>query len=129
MSQKILIVEDNQLNIKYLSLIFDKWNLSYEVAQNGQEALSKCLETSYSIILMDIHMPVKNGFEATLEIRNSKDSRNAHTPIIALSADSVNEQMDRAKQLGMNDFLSKPFIPEEIKTLLEHYLKLQPNPS
>ncbi len=125
MLQKILIVEDNQLNIKYLTLIFDKWNLNYEVAENGQEALMKCNETAFSIIFMDIHMPVKNGFEATLEIRNALSNLNTQTPIIALSADSVNEQKDRARQLGMNGFLSKPFIPEEIKSVLLQYLELE----
>ena len=120
MSNKILIVEDNVLNIKYLGLLMKKWNLDYDIAYNGLEAIAKTIENEYSIIFMDIQMPIKNGFEATMVIRNH-DNINHNTPIYAISADSVKEQMIKALEIGMNGFLSKPFIPSDIQNILNEH--------
>ncbi len=116
-----LIVEDNTLNVRYLKLIMEKFNIPYEVAYNGEEALLFTDKKKYHIIFMDIHMPIIDGFEATVAIRSNSKGINYKTPIIALSADCVQEQIDRAYDLGMNDFISKPFIPSEIERVVRKY--------
>lgn len=119
---KVLIVEDNELNIMYLSILLKKWEIQTEVAKNGNEAIQMTAKNKYDLIFMDIHMPLKNGFEATLAIRNTENP-NQKSPIIALTADSVKEQMKKAKEIGMDEFLSKPFVPNQIYDIIERYNK------
>lgn len=109
----ILIVEDNKTNQKLLVNILENDHSCF-VANNGKEAVEKCQEVAFDIILMDIQMPVLNGIEATKQIR--KKGLNQSTPIIALSGESEELQRKQAIDAGMNDYLTKPF---QRKVLLE----------
>ena len=110
----ILIVEDNTMNIMVLENYFSLWEISYDVAKNGQEALDKVGSKDYDVVLMDLRMPVMDGYEATKFIRSVDDGKHAELPIIALSASVSQEVEKRVKVVGMNDYMVKPFAPEEL---------------
>lgn len=115
----ILIVEDNPMNLKYITSLLRKWKLKFDVAENGKIAVGKCRSNNYSLIFMDLQMPVLNGFDATAIIR--KSDRNVDTPIIALTASTLVQKKKRALENGMDDFLSKPFNPLQLhKILCDH---------
>lgn len=106
----ILIVEDNKLNIRLMKSLFAENQLRMQVAENGEVAISKIkeynLKNSYfDIIMMDIEMPVMNGYEATTIIRTELNSA---VPIIAMSAHAMAGEKEKCLSLGMNDFISKP---------------------
>jgi len=105
---KYLIVEDNNINLKYITNLFDNKKMYYDVALNGEEAIEKCKLKKYDVILMDILMPKKDGIEATLEIRKNLNP-NQDTVIIALTASAIESQKEIALSSGMNDFIKKPY--------------------
>jgi PAS domain S-box-containing protein len=102
---KILVVEDIKLNQLLMKTILDDFNFVWDIADNGKIAIEKLLNNSYDIILMDLQMPVMNGFEATEHIRHKM---NLQIPIIALTADVTTIDLERCKAIGMNDYISKP---------------------
>ena len=102
---KILVVEDVKLNQLLLRSILDDYNFEWDIADNGKIAVEKLETNTYDIILMDLQMPVMNGFEATKYIRNTM---NLQIPIIALTADVTTVDEEKCKAFGMNDYISKP---------------------
>jgi PAS domain S-box-containing protein len=115
----LLVVEDNLMNQKLICKTIQTWESTFEVAMNGLEALEKVSTQYFDAILMDIHMPEVDGFEATLAIRKDKNNPNRNVPIIALTAAAMYDDKRRAFEVGMNDFLTKPIAP---KVLKEHVL-------
>jgi PAS domain S-box-containing protein len=115
-----LIVEDNPLNQKLLCKTIETWEGTYKVANNGVEALEETAKAHFDVILMDIHMPLLDGCETTLAIRNDGRNPNQNVPIIALTAAAMSEDKRRAFEAGMNGFLTKPIAP---KVLQEHILR------
>jgi signal transduction histidine kinase len=113
---KILLVEDNEINQEIMLEFLKESNLDIDVANNGQIALQKAKKNSYELILMDIQMPIMDGYEATKQIRNL----NINTPIIALTANTMKEHIDKACSVGMNEYLLKPI---DIHNLYEVLLK------
>jgi len=106
---KVLLVEDHDINQLLATTVLEQWNFKVDLAEDGIEAVEKVKENSYDIILMDIHMPKMDGYQATKEIRNTlKDN----TPIIALTASARISDNQLCYDVGMNDFISKPFDPE-----------------
>jgi len=116
---KILIAEDNKMNQKYITKLLDKKNIQYDMASNGVEAVRLASLSLYHVILMDLHMPEMDGYEATKAIRSK--GKNSKTPIIALTASTMQSQKDEAFKVGMVDFLSKPFSPTQLFALLDNY--------
>lgn len=114
---KILLVEDNKTNVLVLTHFLKKWGIAYEVAWNGIEALSFFRKESFNLILMDMQMPVMDGFEATEEIR--KD--NGSIPIIALTASATSHEKERAKTAGVNDYITKPFDPKHLLEVIQKH--------
>jgi len=104
-SIKILVVEDMALNQLLMKTILDDFKFECDIAENGKIAIEKLQTNSYDIILMDLQMPVMNGFEATQYIRNTMKST---IPIIALTADVTTIDLEKCKAIGMNDYVSKP---------------------
>jgi len=121
----ILVVEDNVMNRKYLGTLLDKWEIPFDTAHNGKEAVHWANQKPYSLILMDIQMPIMDGYEATLNIRNTHNP-NQHTPIVALTASATNSQKSQALEVGMNNFLSKPFTPSQLQDILALYRPDEP---
>ncbi len=119
-SQKILVAEDNALNIKYISSLLDRWEMDFTIASNGREALDLALNNQYGLILMDLEMPEMNGYQATAEILRISDL-NRHTPILALTASSLENKRQEALSIGMKDFISKPFTPDELYNTIKKY--------
>lgn len=107
----LLLVEDNKINVKLAENVFKKWgaDLNYDVAKNGKEAVDMHEKNNYNIILMDLQMPVMDGFEATRFIRQELPSPQSKTPIIALTADVMVSEKTRAYDAGIDDYITKPF--------------------
>ncbi len=122
-SKKILIVEDNKTNQMLIQLMLDETGISYEIANDGNEAIEAYINSSYDAILMDENMPNKNGIEATREIRRIEQEKNRpKTPIIAVTANALVEDAVRFLDAGMDDHLSKPFNEEQLFGILKKHL-------
>ena len=102
---KILVVEDMPLNQLLMKTLLDDFGFERDIADNGKIAIEKLQNEPYDIILMDLQMPIMNGFEATEYIRNTL---NLKTPIIALTADVTTVDLAKCKAVGMNDYIAKP---------------------
>lgn len=111
---KVLLVEDNLINTRIAKQILEKWEIEVDVAQDGQIAIDKFRPGKYDLILMDLHMPNVDGFEASRTIR-SKDKK---IPIVALTAAVKIQDKDKVLEAGMNEFVSKPFKPNELHKLI-----------
>jgi signal transduction histidine kinase/CheY-like chemotaxis protein len=107
----ILIAEDNPINALLLVKLLTKWNAKVVVTNNGQEAIDNFLNNAFDVILMDLHMPVMDGYQATLFIRSLSDPIKAGIPIIALTASVSHNIHGKIKEAGIHDYLSKPFQP------------------
>lgn len=107
---KVLVAEDIALNQMLIKLILADFGFECEIADNGKIVIEKLKESHYDIVLMDLQMPEMNGFEATDYIRNTMKSQ---IPIIALTADVTTVDIEKSKNIGMNDYISKP-IDEEL---------------
>jgi CheY-like chemotaxis protein len=118
----ILLVEDNLINQKIVLLSLEKLVRNIDIASNGKEALDKFGTANYDLILMDIQMPVMDGFLATKKIREIEASTNSFTPIIAITANAMSGDREACLAVGMDDYISKPFqidiLVEKMKTLL-----------
>jgi len=115
---RVLVVEDNPVNSLLLKKIFQKWSNIPDFARDGYEALVKVSANTYDLILMDIHMPLLDGYETTLKIRELSDKEKSTVPIIALTASVSNNLSDKIREAGMNDYLSKPYNPKELYSKL-----------
>lgn len=124
-SLQVLVVEDNQMNIKYISTLLEKWNYTFDIAKDGIEALHLVDENNYDIIFMDLQMPHMDGFQATRAIRAREDYKK-DTKIIALTASTFLSKKHLALQEGMTDFLSKPFTPTQLAEMLKKHTYVGP---
>jgi signal transduction histidine kinase/CheY-like chemotaxis protein len=113
--KNVLLVEDNEINVMVGKQILEKVNLKVEVAYDGLSAVNMVKEKSFDIVLMDIQMPIMDGYTASKEIRKF----NKYIPIIALSASVFMEIKDRIEDSGMNGFIFKPFDPEDLLNQIE----------
>jgi signal transduction histidine kinase/CheY-like chemotaxis protein len=111
---RVLIAEDNVVNIMLMKKLFSKWNMTPTIAENGERAVELVQYGNFDLILMDLQMPIMNGFDASIEIRKMADTRKANIPIIALTASALFDIRERVFSSGMNDYVSKPFKPEEL---------------
>ncbi|HEX9981124.1 MAG TPA: 7TM diverse intracellular signaling domain-containing protein [Flavobacterium sp.] len=120
----ILVVEDNAINQMVIKMITKKWlNTTVSYTMNGQEALDAVRAQHFDIILMDLQMPVMDGYEATIAIRKGEaGEHNKDIPIVAVTADVMETTKERVKEIGMNDYLSKPLknetLYESVKALV-----------
>ena len=122
----ILLAEDNDINQLYATSILKSWGIDFEIAENGAVAIEKLKTRHFNLVLMDIQMPVMDGFEATRQIRSGVVP-NWHIPIIALTANATHNIIEQCKKSGMNDHLPKPFSPAELLDLLRRYAQGQPS--
>lgn len=111
---KVLVVEDNQMNLLLAKTLLSKHGFIVDVAEDGEIALEKMLKNDYHVVIMDIHMPILDGYETTRKIRNEFPENKKNIPIIALTAAAVKGEMERCFAAGMNDYVSKPFKPDEL---------------
>ena len=125
---RVLLVEDNELNSEIAAALLESLGLAVECAFNGREAL-EVLDAAepghFDVVLMDIQMPVMNGYEATAAIREAGEERPdlAQIPIIALSADAFAEDVKRTRSVGMNDHMAKPLEIDTLVRMLKKWVK------
>lgn len=120
----VLIVEDNLMNQTYIGSLLNKWNIPYTMASDGKQAVERAKSQRFDIILMDIQMPIMNGYEATVAIRSTQNP-NQNTAIIALTASAMLDHKSVAMEAGMNDFLTKPFEPNQLLSVLQRFAPVE----
>jgi len=119
----ILLVEDYEPNVLVATIILKNFGYRYEVAKNGQHALEKFSSGKYSLILMDVEMPIMDGYESTRLIRESERRRGAeHLPIIAMTAHALKGDREKCIGFGMDDYITKPFNPHDLQAMLIKYM-------
>lgn len=123
--KEILIVEDNELNMEIAQIVLRKAGLVVDTAENGREAVAKAQAKRYDMILMDIQMPVMNGYEATRAIRQLADKRLASVPIIAMTANAFQEDKAKALSEGMDGHVAKPLKVEVLLQAMQEALQKQ----
>ena len=121
----VLVVDDNQINRLLINKVLTKWGANIEFAENGQEAVEKVESNrNLDVVLMDIHMPVMGGLEATQIIRSKSEAYYQQLPIIALTASMLNSEINEINTSGMNDYILKPFDPKGLYDKLVKYQKV-----
>ena len=117
---KILLVEDNDINAKFIQKILKNKELSCDTAKDGKEALDAYEAREYDLIFMDCQMPVMDGYDATRTIREIENKK--HIPIIAMTANAMKGDKEKCIEAGMDDYLSKPVKVEDLDKVLTKYL-------
>lgn len=124
LKMNVLVVDDNQINRLLINKVLKKWGIDADFAENGLEAIQKTVANhNYDVILMDIHMPEMGGLEATQLLRGKDDEYCRKVPIIALTASMLSNQLNEIEEVGMNDFILKPFDPKNLYDKLSRYQK------
>ncbi len=134
---RILVVEDNPVNQEVVGCILDKFGCRRDIAPNGAVALDRCSNQRYDLILMDCQMPVMDGYQATRFIRDRESSdslppgdpqrQQGRVPIVAMTANVLKGDREKCLAAGMNDYLSKPFTPDQLYRCLERWLPTRPS--
>lgn len=119
----VLVVDDNDANLKLITVLLEEINVNVIQAKNGQEAVNLASKQAFGLILMDIQMPVMDGKEATRNIRANTQNRN--TPIIALTAHAMESEKEALLDAGMDDYLTKPIGEEKLHEVLGHWTHRQ----
>ncbi|KAA0210579.1 MAG: response regulator [Ignavibacteriaceae bacterium] len=119
---KVLVVEDNFINQKLIEKLLLKKGFKVFVSSNGKQAMELYHKEKFDLILMDIQMPLMDGFEATIEIRRLEESKSFKTPIIAVTAFAMETDRVKCFEMGMDDYLPKPFTKEEFYKVIERNL-------
>ncbi len=121
-SGSVLVAEDNETNQMLISILLEERGIDYKIVENGQEVLNNIAKgNSYSLIFMDINMPVLDGINATRALRE----KGYKEPIVSLSANVIESDTKAFKEAGMDDVLKKPIVPAELESMLVKYLKPQ----
>jgi|HubBroStandDraft_4_1064222.scaffolds.fasta_scaffold01120_8 signal transduction histidine kinase/DNA-binding response OmpR family regulator/HPt (histidine-containing phosphotransfer) domain-containing protein len=119
---RVLLVEDNPVNLEVAVGILETFGCDVETATNGREALDRYAVDNYGLIFMDCQMPEMDGFQATAEIRRREAQSDRRIPIVALTASAIEGDRERCLAAGMDDYLSKPFTAEQMRSALMTWL-------
>jgi CheY-like chemotaxis protein/nitrogen-specific signal transduction histidine kinase len=117
---KILLVEDTPFNILFTTQLLEGWNANVDIAENGALAVDKMKSNEYDLIIMDIHMPVMDGYTASQKIREF----NQNIPILALTAAATSDIQEKIFNSGMQDYVTKPFHPDDLFLQIRSTMKL-----
>lgn len=122
---KVLLVDDNLLNQKLLTINLSKLNCIVTVANNGLEGVEFYKQQQFDVILMDLMMPIMDGYEASREIRKIEDEEKSrgYTPIIAFTANTLNNDFEKCLENGMDYLMEKPFNAYKFVEILESFKK------
>lgn len=121
--KNILLAEDNLINQKVMRRFLERWEVEMKIVENGAEAVKEVENNVYDLILMDLQMPEMDGYEATAAIRSLTDPNKRNIPIIALTAAALIEVKEKVYSCGMDDFITKPFNPNELQQLISDHIK------
>ena len=119
----VLVVEDNLINQKIVNKFLAKWEATVDIADNGKIAVDKVMQNQYDVVLMDLHMPEMNGYDATTVIRGLEGEYYKRLPIIALTASAFLDDRDKIYVSGMSGYIIKPFNPTELYWKISPFLK------
>jgi len=117
----VLLAEDNKANQKLAMILLKKLGYNVHITINGREAVEAIQTGMYKLILMDCQMPEMDGFEATIAIREQEKNTGKHIPIIAMTANAMQGDRERCLSVGMDDYISKPINPKQLKQVLERW--------
>ena len=117
----ILIVEDNPVNQKLIAFLLTRAGYTYEVAENGADALRRLDQSQFKLVLMDMMMPVMNGYDATKAIRANPKLKNL--PVIALTANAMKGEDEKCRAAGCSDYLAKPYSKDQILNAISILIK------
>jgi len=118
---RVLVVEDNEINQSLIRHLFDNWNLAFEMAGNGIQALEMLKRRQYDLVLMDIQMPEMDGYSATQEIRRTLK---LGIPIIAMTAHALAGEREKCLSYGMDEYISKPLREDQLRQLITRFVKI-----
>jgi CheY-like chemotaxis protein len=121
----VLLVEDNFVNQKVATVLLQRLGLKVKITSNGREAVEAVSSQKFDLILMDCHMPIMDGFEATVAIREIEARTNSYSPIIAVTALAMSGDRERCIAAGMDDYLSKPIDIDLLKAKVTHWLRTE----
>jgi len=119
---RILVAEDNPLEQRSLEAVLTSLGHSVVMVGNGREAVEEFEQNRFDLVLLDILMPVMDGFEAVRLIRELEQRLNQHTPVLALTSYSLKAVQERCSRYGMNGYLSKPVTSEKVKHILKQFV-------
>lgn len=123
---RILVAEDHTLNQELIRRILSRMEIAHiKIVESGVQAVEEWENDTYDLILMDCHMPEKNGYDATRDIREKEVKTNKHIPIIAITADAMEGTYDKCIECGMDEYLTKPIDVDELKNILGHWIILR----
>lgn len=117
----ILVVEDLEINRETIRIIFDEYKFDYDFAVNAKEALTLVSKNKYSVILMDIQLPIMNGIEV-LSLIKGTNNPNTNTPVIATTAYALEGDREKFLKIGFDGYISKPFLPEDLITYINSFI-------
>ncbi|MEL7220453.1 MAG: response regulator [Bacteroidota bacterium] len=121
---RVLVADDNLLVRVCLMNLLEQWGMNFHICSNGEEAWSALKESSFDLVLIDLQMPGLDGHEVVELLRASNKSDNQRIPVVALAGTDSQAAKARMFEAGANEFLSKPFCPEELNLTLNKHLKL-----
>jgi PAS domain S-box-containing protein len=119
--RRVLLAEDGLVNQKVATILLERRGHAVTIANTGEEVLEALARERFDLVLMDVQMPVMDGFEATTEIRKREASTGKHLPIIAMTAHAMKGDRERCLDAGMDGYLSKPFRPNDLFTAVEKF--------
>ena len=119
---RVLVVEDNQMNLRYIMSLLEKYKINYQLATNGPDATYFLDSRQYDLILMDIRIPGMNGLELAQKIRLDEQQPNVATPVIATTAVAMESTATMAREAGITDILTKPYTPDQLLQIFNKYL-------
>ena len=123
----VLLAEDNKINQRISKTFLEKCNAVVTVVENGQEALDALADGNFDALFLDCQMPVLDGFETAIRIRKDElDHGKRHLPIIAMTANALQDDRERCLRAGMDDYLSKPVKPDDLKAMLLRWTEAKP---
>jgi signal transduction histidine kinase/CheY-like chemotaxis protein len=123
----ILVAEDNEINQQLMEVLLDEYGFNFKIVDDGAQAIEAYNSKAFDLILMDCQMPEKDGFEATLEIREKEKQDESHIPIVAMTANAFRQTKERCFEVGMDSFLTKPIKPadlfKELQSIISEHIK------
>lgn len=119
--QRILVVEDNPMNQRLAALLLSDWGYDFDIVEDGKEAVNSLQNTDYQLVLMDVQLPIMDGYEATSVIRNELKN---NIPIIATTAHALKGEREKCLQIGMNDYIPKPLQEDAVLEIIQKWLTI-----
>jgi CheY-like chemotaxis protein/anti-sigma regulatory factor (Ser/Thr protein kinase) len=120
---RVLLVEDNEINRIVLKELLEKQGIQVQIAENGVEALNNLEHNGYDCVLMDVQMPIMDGFQATRRLKEISTLKDI--PVIAMTANAMQQDRQKCLEVGMVDFISKPILPLTLYQVLSKWIKVK----